>query len=137
MGLYNPIARLLYSNVGDQTLTTSFAAAGTFHSNPNSLIDLRDVADVWLSVFSNSAAGGATPTLDVYLDVQDSAGNWFTQVVHATPQLTTAAGTASASAGLHMSGTGALVLPAWGRIAVVVGGTTPSYPSVTINVWGR
>jgi hypothetical protein len=41
------------------------------------------------------------------------------------------------SAGMHIPGTGAGILPAKGRITAVLGGTTPVYPQVTINVWGR
>lgn len=132
--IYNPRARLLYTNASDPTIGSNLAGAATVHSGL--AIELNDACDVWLAVFVTGTSTGTTPTLDVYLDGQDSAGNWFNQLVHA-PQITTAPASSSVSAGIHMAGAGALVLPATGRITVVLGGTTPVYPQVTISLFGR
>lgn len=126
-------AKLLWTN---QASGTTLTASGNSGSIP---IDLRYVSSLWLAVNVTGSPAGTTPTLDVYLDVQDAAGNWFTQAAHATPQLTTSAGTAQVSAGLRLpAGTGLapLVLPERGRVSWVLSGTNPSYAAV-ISLYGR
>ena len=85
-----PSAKLLWSNRSNPG--TTLAASGNSGNTP---IDLRYVNSLWLAV-SVTAATGTNPILDVYLDLQDAAGNWLTQILHATPQLT-GAGSASGS----------------------------------------
>lgn len=131
-------AKVLWSNQTSGTGTT-LTASGNSATATDPTIDLRYVTSLWLAVDVTAPPTGTTPTLDVYLDVQDAAGNWFTQIAHATPQLTTAAGTAQVSVGLHLpSGTGLapLVLPEHGRISWVLSGTNPSYSAV-ISLYGR
>lgn len=132
----NASAKLLWTNANG-AVSTTLTASG---NSGASLIDLRYATDVWLAVSVGANPTGTTPTLDVYLDVQDAAGNWFTQVLHATPQITTASGNASAYGGLYLpSGTGVtpLVLPEWGRASWAVGGTNPVYTKTTISLYGR
>jgi hypothetical protein len=133
--IYSPAARLLYTNLGDPVLGTGLSGAGTVHSNPNALVDLYDACDVWLAVAVATSAG-TSPTLDVYLDAQDWAGNWFTQLVHA-PQITAGPGQSQVSAGIHITGSGSIVLPRWARITAVVGGTSPVYTGLSISLYGR
>lgn len=130
MSLYNPSARVIYSNrtAGDPTTLTT-----TGHSGP---VDLRDVTDVWLAVFVTGTSTGTNPTLDVTLDVQDVAGNWFTGVLALT-QLTSAPNFASKSAGLHIASTGSMVLPLTARVTWTLGGTNPVFPTAAITVIGR
>jgi hypothetical protein len=130
VGLYNPSARVLYNN---QTTSDPHTLTTTGHSAP---IDLRDVTDVWLAVFSTGTSTGTNPTLDVTLDVQDPAGNWFTGVLALT-QLTSAPNFASKSAGLHIASTGSMVLPQYGRVTWTLGGTNPVFPATTVTVIGR
>lgn len=129
-----PSAKLLWSNRSNPG--TTLAASGNSGNTP---IDLRYVNSLWLAV-SVTAATGTNPILDVYLDLQDAAGNWLTQILHATPQLT-GAGSASGSAGLHLpSGTGLtpVVLPEYGRISWTVGGTaTPTFTGTVVSLYGR
>lgn len=129
-------AKLLWSNQRNGAGTTLTASGNSGTAPP---IDLRYVNSLWLTVDVTGTPGGTTPTLDVYLDVQNADGNWFTQVAHATPQLTASAGTAQVSIGLHLpSGTGLapLVLPEYGRVSWTLGGTSPSYTAV-ISLYGR
>jgi hypothetical protein len=129
-------AKLLWTNLSNGT-GTSLNASGNSGTAP---IDIRYVDALWLAVSATGTATGTTPTLDVYLDVRDAAGTWFTQVAHATPQLTTAAGTAAVSVGLYLpTGTALapMVLPEYGRVSWVIAGTTPNYPSVVISLYGR
>jgi hypothetical protein len=131
-------AKVLWSNQGSGTGTT-LTASGNSSTATAPTIDLRYVSSLWLAVEVTGTPGGTTPTLDVYLDVRDAAGNWFTQVAHATPQITGTAATAQVSIGLHLpAGTGMapMVLPESGRVSWVLSGTNPSYAAV-ISLYGR
>lgn len=121
-------ANMLYWS-GIVTLQT----AGTYHSGD---IDLRDVSDVWLAVSITGTSTGTNPTLTVSLDAKDMAGQYIA-TGFALTQITTAPATGAGSAGLHMSSTAALVLPEYGRITWVLGGTTPAYPAASISLYGR
>jgi hypothetical protein len=130
----NSSAKLLWTS---KTQPGTTLAASSDSGTPP--IDLRYASSLWLAVHVG-AVTGTNPTLDVYLDLQDAAGNWFTQVLHANPQLT-AAGFASGSAGLHLpSGTGLapVVLPEYGRVSWTVGGTaSPTFTNTVISLYGR
>ena len=132
--IYSPTVRCLWTAAGDQ-IGNKLSGAGTIHSNAAQLIDLREVCDLALYV-SVAAATGTIPTLDVQVDVQDPSGNWFPQVVKTT-QITTGPATQTASVGLHIGATGALVLPEYGRVTITLGGTTPAYTGVAITLYGR
>lgn len=132
MGIYNPVPRTLW-DLKSSGLGTTLTASGTSGSQP---IDLLDVTDVWLSVYVAGTSTGTSPTLLVQLDVQGPDGNWFPQVAKTT-QLTSAPNYTSVSAGLHIAGTGSMVLPRWCRIAWTVSGTTPAFPQTSICLTGR
>jgi hypothetical protein len=127
MTMYNPSSKLAWSSVTSGA-GTSFAAT---YRSPD--INLRDLTDVWLAVVVGAAAG-TTPTLDVSLELKDSGGNWFPAML-VIPQIT-AAGMASITGGMNNSAK-PLVLPERGRIAIVVGGTTPSFSGVAVSLYGR
>ncbi len=130
MTIYNPVPRTLF-DLASAGISTTITANGN-----SAVIDLLDITDVWLSVYSAGTATGTSPTLNVQLDVQDPDGNWFPQVVKTT-QITTAPAYTSVSAGLHIAGSGSMVLPRWARVAWTVGGTSPVYPQVSICLTGR
>lgn len=125
--MYQPIAKTLFSNVasGDgTTLTATGSSAKT--------INLREVADVVLSVVITGAPAGTLPTLVVSLDCQDANGNWIPQVVK-TGSLN-AAGTTVVYGGTNTSNA---VLTDLGRITWTIGGTgSPSF-SAAISLIGR
>ena len=133
MTMYYPTARALW-NLSASGLSTTLSASG--NSGSTAPISLREVTDVWLAVNVTGTPTGTTPTLDVQLDVQDPDGNWFPQVVKIT-QLTTSAGRSSVSCGLHIPGSGSIVLPRFCRVAWTLGGTNPVYPQTSISLVGR
>ena len=132
MSVYNPTARLLWSLTGSGLGNRLSGAATT--NGP--AINLSEVTDVWLGVYAAGTSTGTSPTLDVQLDVQDADGNWIAQAAKIT-QITSAPNYASVSAGLHVAGSGSLVLPAAGRVTWTLGGTTPVFPGVSISLYGR
>jgi hypothetical protein len=136
--IYGPSARLIWS-LTSSGLGTALAAGGNSGpwtpTSPNAVttVDLRDVTDVLLAVTVTGTVTGTTPTLSVQLNGFDDLGNVLAGLVKLSSNLT-AAGSATASGGLHTS---SLVLPAWGQIAWSVGGTSPVFPGVEICVYGR
>jgi hypothetical protein len=125
--VYQPIAKTLYSNAasGDgTTLTVTGSSAKT--------INLREVADVVLSVVITGSPAGSTPTLVVQLDCQDANGNWLPQVVK-TASLN-AAGTTVVYGGTNTSN---VVLTDTGRITWTIGGTSSPSFSAAISLIGR
>lgn len=130
MTSYNPLATSLYNSV-------QAGIGGTLTASGNTAnLGIGAVTDVLLSVMATGVTG-TTPTLDVYFDILDAAGNWI-QVLHPT-QITAALTTpAIAQAGLHMATTSAWVLTSAGRIRWTVGGTgSPSITGVSICLHGR
>jgi len=132
--IYNPTVRRLWTAANDK-FGNKLSGVGNKLSD-NQSIDLREVCDLGLYVAIGGATG-TTPTLDVGLDVKDPDGNWYLQVLKITQITGTAAAVQSASAGLHLGGTGALVLPEYGRISITLGGTNPAYTGVSITLFGR
>ncbi|MFD1145969.1 hypothetical protein [Saccharothrix hoggarensis] len=128
--MYDANARLLW---------TSADWGGTFAANKTSgLINLREVADVWLAVAVTGAAGGTAPTLDVVLDLRDNAAplpNWFLGALAVDP-ITAGASAKHTAGGLHIA-TKPLVLPEYGRIRATLGGTSPTFAGVTVSLFGR
>lgn len=112
-------------------LTNSISTSG--NSGP---IDIGEVSDVWLAVYVAGTSTGTSPTLDVQLDLRDAASNWFLQAAKIT-QITAGPGSGSVSAGLHIGGAAAIVLPKHCRIAWTAGGTTPVFPQTSITLYGR
>ncbi len=140
-GTYAPSSRLIWSLTSTSLGTTITAAgnSGGFTSGTqiagNSAVDLRDVTDVWLSVFVAGAISGGAPSLVANLDVFDGQGNLFAAVL-STAALTTGTGVgAHISGGLHTGGTNSLVLPSWGRVSWAPG--TGSFPGTEIALFGR
>lgn len=138
-GQYNPTNGALATGLG--VPVTLFQQTLTINASGNSgLIDMTGVSACWLSVFAAGTATGTTPTLDVYYDQQDGGGNLVTGIVHAV-QITTAPGATSISFGANVNPLngvgGGLLIAKTGRVQWVVGGTTPSYPNVTISLIGR
>lgn len=132
----NLSAKLLWTNRNGNVGTTLTASG----DSGTPLVDLRYASALWLAVSVTGTVAGTTPTLDVYLDVMDAAGDWFTHVAHATPQLT-AAGQAQVSTGLFLpsgAGLAPLVLPEYGRVSWAVGGTAnPKFDGAVISLYGR
>jgi hypothetical protein len=138
---YAPSSRVLWSLAASSQGTT-LAALG--NSNPNgwnatnanarSTLDLRDVTDVWLSVYVAGAVAGGAPSLVANLDLYDDAGNLFAAVA-STAAITTTTTGKGAALGLHTGGANAQALPGWGRVSWTVG--TGSFAGVEICVFGR
>lgn len=133
MGVYDPRAELLWWSQTAPGVGTTLQVAGTYES---ATIDLRDAADVWLAVYVAGTSTGTLPTLDVWLDLKDAAGNWLLQAVHVT-QLASGPGYASASAGIHIAGNGSMCLPHFGRVTWTLGGTLPVFPQASISLYRR
>jgi hypothetical protein len=131
-GVYNPIARTLWTLAGSG-LGTTLSGAGSANSGA---IDITSVTDLWLAVYVAGTATGTTPTLDVQIDVQDPAGNWFAQVAKIT-QLTSGPNYSTVSCGLHIASTGSMVLPAACRVTWTLGGSGPVFPQASISLVGR
>lgn len=111
---------------------TTVSGVGTYTSPT---IDLSPFSDVTLQTVVTGTPTGTSETMDVYLDVQDSSGNWILGTIHLT-QFTTAAVSQSASAGMN-TGSSSVMLPPAGRVRWVLAGTTPSYPGTTFSLYGR
>jgi hypothetical protein len=131
-GTYYPSARTLWT-LSSSGLGQTLTASGNSGATP---ISLMDITDVWLAVFVAGTATGTSPTLQVQLDVQDADGNWLAQVAK-TAQLTSAPNYSSVSAGLHIAGTGSMVLPQFCRVVWTLTGTSPVYPQTSISLIGR
>jgi hypothetical protein len=127
---YNPLATSLYNSV-------QAGIGGTLTASGNTAnLGIGAVTDVLLSVMATGVTG-TTPTLDVYFDMQDAAGNWI-QVLHPTQVTAATPSPVTAQAGLHMGSTSAWVLTGTGRIRWTVGGTgNPSVTGVSICLHGR
>lgn len=120
---------------------TLWTQTANISANGNSgAIDMTQVSACWLSVFGPNGATGTTPTLNLFYDQQDAAGNWVTGAV-AVPQITsTSAFSTFLSFGMGISPTApgvGMTLGALGRISWTVGGTTPVYPGWTLSLIGR
>ncbi|WP_037616444.1 hypothetical protein [Streptomyces aureus] len=131
-GAHYPSARTLWTLAGNGVSTT-LSGAGSANSGS---INITDVADLWLAVYVAGTSTGTTPTLDVQIDVQDPAGNWFAQVAK-TVQLTSSPNFTNTSCGLHIGGLGSMVLPNICRVVWTVGGTNPVFPQAAISLIGR
>jgi hypothetical protein len=137
---FNPLNGAMATGLGpamplfQQTLTIT--ASGN-----SGLISMNGSSACWLSIFAAGTSTGTTPTLDVYYDQQDAAGNLITGVVHAV-QLTAGPGATSISFGAAINPLGGVgggvLLGNTGRVQWVLGGTaTPTFPNVTISLIGR
>ncbi len=138
---YAPSSRLIWSLVsaGAGTTLTANGNSGGFTPGTlvggNSAIDLRDVTDVWLSVFVGGIISGGAPSLVVNLDVFDDQGNLFPAVL-STTALTAGTGVGGyVCGGLHTGGAKSLVLPSWGRVSWTPG--TGVFPQAQIALFGR
>jgi hypothetical protein len=124
---YSPYGRILFQQKAD------LAGAGATSS---SVIDIHDSTDLWLAAFIVGTPAGTTPTLNVQLDILDAFGNVFSNVLALT-QLTGSTKSAQGSLGVHVNGTGSLVLPSSCQITWTLGGTTPKFPATCITLIGR
>lgn len=105
--------------------------------NQQSSIDLRDVEDGWLTAYVTGQTG-TTPTLTVTLNRFDNQGNAWTVISLPAVNATGPANGKQVDFGKHGGSTGNfVVLPAWGQVSWVVGGTTPSFTGVEIELWVR
>lgn len=123
-----------------QTLWT--ATVNLTASDHSPLIDMTGVSACWLSVYVPNAPTGTTPTLLVYYDQRDAAGNLLTGLVSVTGTTPiTAVGPYSKSFGIGVGSYeglgGGIVLSSIGRVQWVLSGTTPSFPGATISLIGR
>lgn len=122
--------------------TTIYTNTLTINSSGNSgLLNVAGFTACWLSIYVAGTSTGTSPTLDVYYDQQDAAGNLLTGIVHAV-QLTAGPGSTSISFGRYInplnSVGGGLLLASIGRVQWVLGGTvSPSFPNTTISLIGR
>ncbi len=140
--LHDP-ARIIWSLAASgigTTLTASGNSGGYNAATPNActVVDLRAVEDVLLTLVVNGVVTGTTPTLAAQLDIYDDVGNLIPGVLKTSPNLT-AAGSLYVSGGVHgSSAASSIVLPSWGRISWTVGGTaTPTFPGAEICLFGR
>jgi hypothetical protein len=131
MSSYEP-SRVLWS-LADSGTGKTLSGAGSGNSGQINIIDLDNLL---LTVVVMGTSTGTTPTLDVQIDVQDPQGNWINQVVKIT-QLTAGPGSATASCGLNINGSGSMVLPQVCRVSWTLGGTNPVFPQTFINLIGR
>lgn len=136
---YNTIAQELFradgltisSNSDTVTLGTKNQAQGALG---NGYVDVSAVQG-GLLIVSVASATGTSPTLAMFFDVQDYYGNWVQVSNTATTGLTTVAIT---GAGVYAGNiTAGPVLPLNGRIRWTIGGTTPQFNSVSLNLFGR
>jgi hypothetical protein len=105
-------------------------AAGSVSSG---LVDLSASTDVLLAVtVPPGALSGTNPTITVQLDGIDPAGNPIPALVKTAA--IAAAGTYTASGGLHSSG---LVLPARGQLTVTATGAGAAAAGIQITLTGR
>jgi hypothetical protein len=136
---YAPSSRLIWSLTNTKLGTTITADGNSGGYTPGvnlaTAVDLRDITDVWLSVYVKGAVSGGAPSLVANLDVYDAQGNLFPAVLSTVAITATTTGK-SVSGGLHSGGANALVLPAWGRVSWTAG-TTPSFAGVEISLFGR
>jgi hypothetical protein len=116
-----PDPAVVYS-AGPQTISAS-ADSGALNTS--------GIANGLLSVFV-AGASGTTPSLAMYFDEQDAAGQWITTATLAP--ITSGPNFAFAELG---PGSGGYVLTGTGRVRWVVSGTTPSFTGVTISLIGR
>lgn len=123
---YSPYGRTIFQ------LKADLSGAG---SNSGA-IDIHDVTDLWLAAFVIGTPTGTTPTLTVQLDLLDVFGNLFPAALTLTA-LTASTTKASGSAGVHVTGSGSLVLPSQCQVAWTLGGTAPKFPGACISLIGR
>lgn len=124
---YSPYGRIIFQQKAD------LAGTGTSSSGA---IDTHDMTDLWLAAFVVGTPTGTTPTLNVQLDLFDAFGNVFSNVVALT-QLTTATTKAYTSVGVHVQGSGSLVIPNQCQVTWTLGGTTPKFPQTCLTLIGR
>jgi hypothetical protein len=142
---YTPCAKLLWSLAASGTGTTisgSGNSGGWEGNGPGDIlpqadfegsIRLRDVLDVGLYVSVGAVTG--SPAFQVQLDVFDSLGNLYAQLIK-TASLSAAGSAAPVFGGLHGAGASAyLVLPEWGRLSWTC--TGGSVTGTEIELWGR
>lgn len=143
---FDESVRLIWSLTasGLGTAITAGGNSGPFNElqpTPNAvtLVDLRRVGDVSLSVWAGGVSDGAS--LTVTLSAFDDQGNLFGPFL--TVPAVTAAGAGGAQiafGGRHGPGSQTapyFVLPEWGQIAWTVSGTDPSLTDVEIALYGR
>lgn len=125
--VYAPNATTLFNSAvnGFEDFAAGSATSG--------LVDLSANTDVLLAVTVPAGAlSGTNPSLTVQLDGLDPAGNPIPAMVKTAA--ITAAGTYTASGGLHGSG---LVLPAKGQLTATLSGAGSAAVGVQITVTGR
>ena len=106
-------------------VTSTITASGN-----SAAIDTSEFTSGWLSVFVTSATG-TTPSLTVYWEHQDAAGNWI--VVGTCTAITSGPNYAF----IALGGSSGYPMPLTGRIRWAVTGTTPSFAATTITLIGR
>lgn len=135
-------ARLIWSlaSSGGSTTITANGNSGAYNAqtqNAATAVDLRAIEDILLTVYVTGPVTGTTPTLLAQLDIYDDLGNLIPHVL-ATTTVTAAGGSAYVSGGVHgATAAASIVLPSWGRVSWVAGGTTPSFQGVEICMFGR
>jgi hypothetical protein len=126
----------LFRADGLSITTSSDTVTGTVRNQvSNATTGLIDVSSIsnGLLIVSVGTVTGTTPTLALFFDVQDAYGNWV-QVSGATsitPAVITTAGVYTGNVS-----TGDL-LAFNGRLRWTVTGTTPVFPGVSLNLYGR
>jgi hypothetical protein len=141
---YDPGAKLLWSLTASGLTTISGSGnsggwegggAGDIlpQADFESAVKLRDVLDVGLYV--SVGAVTSSPAFQVQLDLFDSLGNLYAQVLK-TASLSAPGSAAPVFAGLHGPTAGTyLILPEWGRVSwTCTGGTVTG---TEIELYGR
>lgn len=123
----------LMTAVAPDPVTLYAPAAQTITASGDSgSIDTTYCANALLSVFVASVTG-TTPSLTVYYDVQDAAGQWLTTAT--LTAITSGPNFAFSNVG---PGSGGYIITSRGRVRWVVAGTaSPTFSGVTISLIGR
>lgn len=143
MGAYQDRANLIWSLSGSGLGTTINAAGNSGNwaiPGPNAdyftPVPLGAFTDLGLFVHCGTPTG-TTPSLTVQLDLYDDAGNLFPQVMK-TAGITAAGSAAPVFTGLRGGAAGLyVVMTNWGRVSWTLTGTTPVFPGVEIQLFGR
>ncbi|MBV6697444.1 hypothetical protein KV557_09940 [Kitasatospora aureofaciens] len=124
-------APLVTSQPPDPTVVYVTGPQAISASGDSGALNTSGIAAALLSVFV-AGATGTTPSLAVYFDVQDAAGQWITTAT--LTAITSGPNFAFAEIG---PGSGGYLITGTGRVRWVVSGTTPSFTGVTMSLIGR